>query len=126
MTSTTARIYCEDQTDWSDEDYYALWRYFDRLAEYVGPTPAQAASPEHRSVRIQARKTSVRDEELSAIDVSQMPSESAALFRAVLRSHQRYELALAKFPSLAELDRVVTPSPCLGFDQYPPAVQALL
>lgn len=55
-----------------------------------------------------------------------MPAESGALFRAVLKSQQRYELALKKFPNLEALERVETPSPCLGFEQYPPAVQALL
>lgn len=55
-----------------------------------------------------------------------MPSESAALLRAVLRSHQRYEFALARFLNLKALELVETPSPCRGFEQYPPAVQTLL
>lgn len=46
------RIYYEDQTHWSDADYYALWRNFDRLAEYLGSTQAQAQLPERRSARI--------------------------------------------------------------------------
>ncbi|GAA2888302.1 hypothetical protein [Microbacterium esteraromaticum] len=94
----TDRIYYENQADWAPSDYYALWRYFDRLAEYVGPTPAQAQRPEHRSARIQARKAHVRDEELAAIDLARMPPESRWLLRAVLVSQQRYELAREKFP----------------------------
>ncbi|MCA1307986.1 hypothetical protein LC082_13875 [Microbacterium esteraromaticum] len=36
------RIYYEDEADWAPSDYYALWRYLDRLAEYV-------EQPERRS-----------------------------------------------------------------------------
>lgn len=73
------RAYYEDQTGWSAPDYYALWRYFSRLAEYVGSTPAQAQNPEHRSALIQAKKTQVRDEELPAIDMARIPAESRSL-----------------------------------------------
>lgn len=106
MTSETARLYYEDQTGWSAENDYALWRYFDRLAEYVGPTPAQAQRPGQRSARIHAPKTGVRDEELAEIQVPSMSPESAALLKAVLNSHQRYELALSKFPNLEALQRI--------------------
>ncbi|UNK69411.1 hypothetical protein [Microbacterium sp. H1-D42] len=122
----TDRIYYEDQADWAPSDYYALWRYFDRLAEYVGPTQAQVQHPEHRSARIQARKSTVRDEELASIDLSQMPPESRLLLRAVLRSQQRYELALENFPNFGGLSDAVRHAEPEGFDQYPPAVQAQL
>ncbi|WP_162621821.1 hypothetical protein [Microbacterium suaedae] len=55
-----------------------------------------------------------------------MSPESAALLKAVLNSHQRYELALSKFPNLEALQRIEPPSQYQGFDQYPAAVQALL
>lgn len=122
----TDGIYYEDQADWPPSDYYALWRYFDRLAEYVGPTQVQAQRPEHRSARIQARRNTIRDEELASIDLSQMPPESRLLLRAVLRSQQRYELALENFPNLGGLSDAVRRMGPEGFDQYPPAVQALL
>ncbi|KKI22488.1 MULTISPECIES: hypothetical protein [unclassified Leucobacter] len=114
------RIYYEDQSSWAPPDYYALWRYFDRLAEYVGPTPAQAQQPEHRSARISAKKTGVRDEEFTAIDPARMPTESQWLLRAVLISQQRYELALEKLPNLGALVQAVAStvpngtSPVLG------------
>lgn len=120
------RIYYEDQTHWSDADYYALWRYFDRLAEYLGPTQAQAQLPERRSARIQARKTGVRDDEFATIDLARMPAESQRLLRAVLVSQQRYDLVLEKFPNLAALAQAVPEAEPRGFSQYPPAVQELL
>lgn len=52
----TGGIYCEDRADWTPTGYYALWRYVDRLAEYVDPTPAQLRHPEHRSAGVQARR----------------------------------------------------------------------
>lgn len=122
----TDRIYYEDQADWAPSDYYALWRYFDRLAEYVGPTRAQLRQPEHRSARVQAKKTGIRDKELAAIDPTRMPAESRWLLRAVLVSQQRYDLALEKFPNLGALDQAVPNAEPKGFTQYPPDVQALL
>ncbi|MGX1695209.1 antitoxin VbhA family protein [Microbacterium keratanolyticum] len=122
----TDKIYYEDQTHWSDADFYALWRYFDRLAEYVGPTPAQLQQPEHRSARISARKHTVRDEELASIDPGQMPAESQWLLRAVLVSQQRYELALEKFPNLGALARAVPSAAPRGYAQYPASVRVAL
>lgn len=122
----TDRIYYEDQTGWSAEDYYALWRCFDRLAEYVGPTLAQAQRPEHRSARISASKAGVRDEELAAIDPTRMPAESRQLLRAVLVSQQRYELALEKFPNLGALTQSVPSAVPKGLAQYPASVRAAL
>lgn len=122
----TDRIYYEDQADWALADYYALWRYLDRLAEYVGPTRAQAQQPEHRSARISAKKTGVRDEELAAIDPARMPAESRWLLRAVLVSQQRYELALEKFPNLGALAQAVPSSALRGYAQYPASARAAL
>lgn len=121
----TDRIYYEDQADWAPADYYALWRCFDRLAEYVGPTPAQVQHPEHRSARVQAKKTGIRDEELAAIDLARMPAESRWLLRAVLVSQQRYELALEKFPNLGALAQAVPTTVPKGLSQYPEPVQRL-
>lgn len=120
------RIFYEDQPDWGPSDYYALWRYLDGLAEYVGSTSAQAQHPEHRSARISARKTGVRDEELAAIDPARMPAESQWLLRAVLVSQQRYELALEKFPNLKALSRALPSSALKGYAQYPASVRAAL
>ena len=124
--SVTDRIYYENQADWAPSDYYSLWRYFDRLAEYVGPTPAQLQHPEHRSARISARKTGVRDEELAAIDPARMPAESRWLLRAVLVSQRRYGLALEKFPNLGALAQAVPAAVLKGYDQYPASVRATL
>lgn len=55
-----------------------------------------------------------------------MPAESRWLLRAVLVSHQRYDLALEKFPNLEALAQAVPTAEPEGFPQYPPAVQALL
>lgn len=120
------RIYYEDQAAWQPSDYYALWRYFDRLAEYVGPTNAQRANPTHRSARIQAKKMHVRDDEFAAIDTTHMSPETLCLLRAVLTSRGRYELALERFPNLRTLERTSPPAQFAGFEQYPASVQGLL
>ncbi|GAA3662902.1 hypothetical protein [Microbacterium marinilacus] len=101
-----SRIYYEDQSDWSTEDFYALWRYFNRLAQYVGPTPYEAQHPESRTARIQAKRTGKRDEELASLDLDRMSLRARYLLKHVLIHTQRWELALHRFPNLAGLETV--------------------
>lgn len=96
------------------------------LAEYVGPTPAQAQGPEHRSARISASKAGIRDEELADIDPTLMPAESRRLLRAVLVSQQRYDLALEKFPNPGMLTHSVPSAVSKGYAEYPATVRAAL
>jgi len=112
-------IYYEDQTGWQPADYYALWRYLERLFGFIGPAkPLQdaLADPSSLSERdrlkvarvaaIQAKRTGRRDEELAALDLSRMSEDTRYLAKHVLISTKRYELALERFPNLRGLDDV--------------------
>lgn len=101
-----APFYYEDRDEWSTDDYYALWRYFNRLAQYVAPTPAELANPHSRSARIQQRRQGVRDRELAEIQVDRMPHAAKYLFKHVLVSSGRYAAAVQRFPNLLPLGEV--------------------
>jgi hypothetical protein len=100
------QIYYEDQTDWKPADFYGLWRYLNRLFQYAGPTPAQAANPDHYSSRIQAKKTGKRDEELAALDPSRMSEDTRYLAKHLLVSMKRDALVYDRFPNLRPLQDV--------------------
>ncbi len=98
------KIYYEDQTGWTPADFYALWRYLGRLAQYVGPTPMQLKHPTSRAARIHAKKHGRRDAELAALDLSLMSDATLHLLKAVLVSQGRFEMALSRFANLSRLD----------------------
>lgn len=100
------RIYYEDQTDWLPKDFYALWRYLNRLFQYAGPTSAQTANPESYSARIQAKKTGQRDDELAAMDPARMSEDTRYLMKHMLISMQRDALVYDRFPNLRPLQDV--------------------
>lgn len=118
-TMTADPIYYEDQTDWKPADYYALWRYLERLFGFIGPSASLQAALDHpenlsdrdrakvrRVAGIQAKRTGRRDDELAAMDLSRMSEETRYLAKHVLISMERYELALDRFPNLRGLDDV--------------------
>lgn len=113
------KIYYEDQTGWSPEDFYALWRYFDRLFQYIGPTqnltdalanldslPEGRRKSAVRTAAHQAKRTGKRDEELAAMDLDRMSPETRYLMKHMLIHSTRYELALERFPNLRGLESV--------------------
>lgn len=100
------RIYYEDQTGWSPDDFHGLWRYLSRLVTYVGPTPHDLAHPESRSARIQAKRTGTRDDEIAAMDLERMSEETRYLLKHLLIHQQRADLAFERFPNLRPLKDV--------------------
>lgn len=109
-------IYYESQSGWSPEDFYALWRYFDRLFQYIGPTQKlrdALSDPEslsdrdriraERVAQHQAKRTGKRDDELAAIDLEKMSEDTRYLMKHMLIQTGRYDLALERFPNLRGL-----------------------
>lgn len=97
------KIYYEDQSSWQPQDFYALWRYLNRLFQYVGPTQALINNPDSYSAKIQAKKTGTRDAELAALDPTRMSEDTRYLAKHMLIAMQRYDLALERFPNLRPL-----------------------
>lgn len=113
------KIYYRDQAGWEPADFYALWRYFDRLFQYIGPTQKlqdaldglESLSPidQTRISRVanhQARRTGKRDAELAGLDLDRMSEDTLYLMKHMLIQMGRYDQALAKFPNLRKLDGV--------------------
>lgn len=113
------KIYYQDQTGWSPEDFYALWRYLDRLFGYIGPTTALNdamanldALPEHRRrsaqrvAAMQSKRTGKRDDELASLDLELMSEDTRYLMKHILIHQTRYEQALERFPNLRGLEEV--------------------
>lgn len=124
------QIYYEDQRGWSPEDYYALWRYLNRLFLCVGPNQAlldsydAALSDRDRARRdsvalIQARRSGRRDDELSSLDLSRMTRQTWYLMRHLLIAQQRFEIALERFPNLRGLADVADLPEPLYLDRDP-------
>lgn len=86
----------------------ALHAYLNRLVQYVGPTAAMAADPEHRSARVAAKKYGRRDDELAAIDTVELGPAFALHLKHLLVLTGRYETALERFPNLRTLELVET------------------
>lgn len=86
-----------------DTDAAQLNAYFNRLVQFICPTPAQAAEPEHRSSQIQARRTGRRDDELLSMDPSRMTTEAEAWFVYHLVRTGRLATALRRYPNLRTL-----------------------
>lgn len=113
------RIYYEDQSGWGPVEYQGLWRYLNRLFQFVGPTPGLLARPESRAAQIQARRTGLRDEELAALDLSRMSEDTLYLMKHTLILQDRYALALEKFPNLRGLADVGDLGHQLVLDENP-------
>lgn len=120
------RIYYQDQTTWSTTEFYALWRYLNRLLQYIGPTPSAVARPESHSARIQARRSGKRDEELAALDLSRMSAETRYLLKHMLIQTDRYDLALTRFANLTALGEVGELGHVLFLDEPPTLVHEYL
>ncbi len=124
---TGTPIYYEAQTNWSPADFYALWRYMDRLFQYIGPTKSLQAALDHpeslserdktrvaRVAALQAKRTGKRDDELASLDLSRMSEDTRYLMKHMLIQSERLELAVERFPNLRGLLDVGE----LGHDLY--------
>lgn len=113
------KIYYEDQTDWSPEDFYALWRYLNRLFQYVGPSSSleralgdlenlseRDRKRAERVAAFQGKRTGRRDEELAALDLGRMSEDTRYLMKHMLIGMKRFDLALDRFPNLRALEEV--------------------
>lgn len=113
------RVYYEDQTHWTPADWQRLWRYLNRLFQFVGPTAGQLARPDSLSSQIQRRRQGRRDEELAALDPARMSEETRYLMKHMLIHQGRYRLALRRFPNLRPLADVGELGHPLVLDEQP-------
>lgn len=108
------QIYYEDQSGWSPEDYYGLWRYLNRLFQSIGPNQALVESyhadlserdraRRDRVAPLQAKRTGQRDDELASLDLRLMTHRTRYLMKHLLISQKRYEIALERYPNLRGL-----------------------
>lgn len=102
--------FSHDPDFWDERCYYdpdasptELDTYFERLIQYVGPTPQQAANPHHRSSRIQAKRHGRRDDELQAMRVHDITNLARHIFWDALVRTGRDRLTITRFPHLAQL-----------------------
>ena len=106
-------IYYEDQSTWSAIDYQGLWRRFGRIMQSI-PTPLQErddflaiAAARGRSGRLTAeirlKRLGKWDDELAALDLDRMSTESRYLLKHMLIHTNRFENALQRFPNLRPL-----------------------
>lgn len=102
-------MYYEDQSTWGVAEWYTLWRYFNRLGQFVGPNQAQQSRPQTLNAQIQTKRTGRRDEELAALEISRMSRETQHLLKHILLIQGRFEIALEKFPNLEPLREAVPP-----------------
>lgn len=116
------KIYYEDQSSWTPADFYALWRFLDRLFGYAGPTPGMIANPNSRSALIQAKKTGLRDEELAALDLGRMSEDTRYLMKHLLVHTGRFDLVLERFPNLAGLREVADEGHVVRLAEQPKGV----
>lgn len=110
------KIYYEDQTNWDTSDFRALWRFFDHLFGFIGPTaPLRGALAQFdslseldqrrvtRAAAHQDRRTGKKDDELSALDLERMSLETRYLMKHMLIHKQLFDTALERFPNLRGL-----------------------
>lgn len=113
------KIYYEDQSTWQPADFYGLWRYLNRLFQYIGPTKALQDVLDNsdglserdrlrvgRAAQHQTKRTGKRDEELAALDLDRMSENTRYLMKHMLIDMKRYDLALERFQNLRGLDAV--------------------
>lgn len=104
-----------------DADPEYVDAYSNRLVQFMGPTPLQAANPQHRSSRFQARRTGRRDDEIAALDPSRMTRKGASSLADHIASTGREELVKKKYPHLgAVLDAEARPEQVDDHDQEGP------
>lgn len=133
------KIYYQDQSDWEPADFYALWRYLNRLFQYIGPNRAlrdavanldQLSERERRNAvraaQFQAKRTGKRDEELAALDLGRMSDDTRYLVKHQLIDMKRYDLALERFPNLRGLETVGKLGHPLHLDVEPKYTNAYL
>ena len=124
------QIYYEDQRDWLPEDFYGLWRYLNRLFQYIGPNQALLDSyhaelserdraRRDRVALLQAKRTGKRDDELASLDLSRMTDRTRYLMKHLLIAQKRYEIALERFPNLRGLADVAELAEPLYLDADP-------
>lgn len=78
-------IYYEDQTSWSPDDFYALWRYLNRL--FLNNRDRRAG-------------------EIAQLDLNRMSEDTRYLMKHLLILQGRFELLLERFPNLRGLKEV--------------------
>lgn len=100
------RIYYEDQSAWTPMDFQTLWRYLNRLLQFIGPTQAALENPEALFAQIERKRAGRRDDELEAMDLERMSPATRYLLRHMLIHMNRYELALDRYPNLRGLAAV--------------------
>lgn len=79
-----APIYYEEQEAWVADDYYALFRYLNRML---------------------LNRKGWRTAEIASIDVDRLSHETTHLLKHLLVLKNAYERVLAEFPNLAGLDQ---------------------
>ena len=73
--------------------------YFNKLVQYIGPTPGQLAHPASRSARIQANRAGQRDVELAVMEPARMTPAARASFAQHLVDTGRLRMVIEKlFP----------------------------
>lgn len=77
-------IYYEEQQGWGADDYYALFRYLNRML-----------------LNREGRRTA----EIAAIDLDRLSPETTHLLKHMLVLKKTYERALGEFPNLAGLEQ---------------------
>lgn len=80
---TAGHIYYEDQRDWTPADYYALFRYLNRLLLDHG---------------------GMRSTEIAALDLGRMSAETKHLLKHMLVLKKAYARLLDEYPNLAGLE----------------------
>ena len=76
-------IYYEDQRDWTPADYYALFRYLNRLLLDPGGR---------------------RSTEIAALDLAYMSAETKHLLKHMLEMKKAYARVVVEYPNLAGLE----------------------
>lgn len=77
------RIYYEDQGDWRPADYYALFRYLNRLFLNDGGR---------------------RSDEIGSLDLTRVSAETKHLLKHLLAQKGALDRVIDEYPNLAELD----------------------
>lgn len=77
-------IYYEEQSGWGADDYYALFRYLNRML---------------------LNRDGGRAAEIAAIDLDRLSPETAHLLKHMLVLKRAYERVLGEFPNLAGLEQ---------------------
>jgi len=114
------KIYYEDQSSWGPDDFYALWRYLNRLflkqpnrdREYLKQLLMNARSPEaEREPLTAVNHQAIKDAEISAMQLPAMSADTRYLLKHLMvlkksRDPERFEQVLAEYPNLADLSLV--------------------